>query len=154
MSARPYLLKADSFHCAGACRAALSYAAWTRSIKHSGLEGMQVFGPSCLPGLCRGHVGPASYQIHRAILGQATASLSCRRQASSSGLCFLASGSRPIEALCRHSGSNVCNPWADSRMWRRHRIIIELQSPGRKLPKASVLPGRRPSACCRLPGRT
>ena len=31
-----------------------------------------------------------------------------------------------LEALCRHSGSNECKPWADSRMWRRHRIIIEL----------------------------
>ena len=143
MSARPHLLKADSFHCAGACRATLSCAAWTRSIlKNSGLEDMQVFGPSCLSALCRGHVGPASYQIHRAILGQATASPSCRRQASSSGLCFLASGSRPyadtrgvmcaIHGLIRECGdaigsSSSCKVRAGScQRLQSCRVVVRL----------------------------
>ena len=31
-----------------------------------------------------------------------------------------------LEALCRHSGSNERKARADSTIWRRHRIIIEL----------------------------
>ena len=65
----------------------------------------------------------ASTETRRHDKGQATsAQSSCRTQASSSGLCFLASGSRPYADT---RGVMNANHGLIPTMWRRHRIIIE-----------------------------